>query len=132
MEKVVRHTLILLMLAAGACSVDPDVTVRRSALASCTQDSDCDDRVRCTADICNLIKQYVESSAKYQSRQNQNQGHDFCSNACEKLNDIVTAPNANAKAGKVSAFENMIHAAVNAEWLTNDQANTVIALARTL
>src|SRR6185503_9550002 len=62
MEKVsrwaaapVRRALILLMLAASACSVDPDVTVRRSAATSCTQDSDCNDGVPCTADICNLV-----------------------------------------------------------------------------
>src|SRR5262245_3138077 len=51
-----RHLLLLFMVAGGACGIDgPDITVRRSAL-TCAQDSDCNDGVRCTADICNLIE----------------------------------------------------------------------------
>ena len=51
----VPRTLILL-LALTACGQDrADVATQRSALAGCAQDRDCDDGVRCTADICNLV-----------------------------------------------------------------------------
>src|SRR6185503_3870683 len=50
-----RFILLLLVLAAGACGGQRAVDATRSALTACTQDGDCNDGVRCTADICNLV-----------------------------------------------------------------------------
>src|SRR5947209_7550288 len=48
-------TLILLLALAGCGRDEAGTATRRSAVTACAQDKDCNDGLRCTADICNLV-----------------------------------------------------------------------------
>lgn len=82
--------------------------------------------------LCELLSQFVKSSQKYQDMPQQSNAHKVMSDGCGELNGIKDAPNDNAKKGKLNAFENQLKAAVKAGWLTEPQADALLALAKKL
>ena len=90
--------------------------------------------VKLTPDaLCRLTTQFVQSSPNYQpSSPLKGQAKKITSDACGFLSELADAPDADAKKGKLQAFAQHVQNAVKSEWLTQAQADILIALSKKL